>query len=89
MRRDMRRKSDSANQPGMPMAVRTVSGVGEIVQSIRKQQGLSQLDVSGLAGLGVRFMVDLEKGKETIQMQKVLDVLEQLGLELVIARKGS
>ena len=84
----MRRKFDPANQPGMPVAVRTVSGVGEIVESIRKQQGLSQLDVSGLAGLGVRFMVDLEKGKETIQMQKVLDVLDQLGLELVIARKG-
>ena len=58
------------------------------MESIRKQQGLTQLDVSGLTGLGVRFMVDLEKGKPTIQMQKVLDVLAQLGLEIVIARKG-
>ncbi len=84
----MRQKSGSANQLVFPASVGTVSDVGEIVESIRKQQGLTQLDVSGLTGLGVRFMVDLEKGKPTIQMQKVLDVLTQLGLEIVIAKKG-
>lgn len=84
----MRQKSGLANQLNLPASVGTVSGVGEIVESIRKQQGLTQLDVSGLTGLGVRFMVDLEKGKPTIQMQKVLDVLAQLGLEIVIAKKG-
>lgn len=84
----MRQKSGLGKQAGLPASVGTVSDVGEIVASIRKQQGLTQLDVSGLAGLGVRFMVDLEKGKATIQMQKVLDVLAQLGLEIVIARKG-
>lgn len=73
----------------LPGTVHTVSEVGEIVEAIRKQQGLTQLDLSGLAGLGIRFLVDLEKGKETIQMQKVLDVLTQLGLEIVIKKKGS
>ena len=72
----------------LPAAVHTVSEVGQIVQAIRKQQGLTQLDLSGLAGLGIRFLVDLEKGKQTIQMQKVLDVLDQLGLDLVIRQKG-
>jgi hypothetical protein len=42
-----------------------------------------------LAGLGIRFLLDLEKGKETIQMQKVLDVLNQLSLEIAIKKKGS
>lgn len=70
------------------MTIRKVSEVGDIVEAIRKQQGLTQLDVSGLAGLGTRFLVDLEKGKATIQMQKVLDVLTQLGLEVVITKKG-
>lgn len=55
----------------------------------RKRQGLTQTDLTGLAGLGTRFLVDLEKGKETIQMQRVLDVLNQLGLEIVIRKKGS
>ena len=72
-----------------PQAVRTVADVGAIVASVRKRQGLTQLDVSGLGGMGIRFMVDLEKGKQTIQMQKVMDVLAQLGLEIVIVNKGA
>ena len=84
----MRQKSGLGKQSGLPASIGTVSDVGEIVESVRKHQGLTQLDVSGLTGLGVRFMVDLEKGKPTIQMQKVLDVLAQLGLEIVIAKKG-
>jgi y4mF family transcriptional regulator len=64
-----------------------VAEVGDIVESVRKEQGLTQMDASGLSGLGIRFMVDLEKGKETIQMQKVLDVLTQLGLEIIIRKK--
>lgn len=76
-------------QPSLPQAVRTVADVGAIVASVRKRQGLTQLDVSGLGGMGIRFMVDLEKGKQTIQMQKVMDVLAQLGLEIVIVDKGA
>ena len=72
----------------LPAAIRTVSELGELVAAIRKRQGLTQQDVSGIAGLGSRFMVDLEKGKPTIQMQKSLDVLAQLGLEVVIRKKG-
>ena len=72
----------------LPTAIRTVSELGELVAAIRKRQGLTQQDVSGIAGLGSRFMVDLEKGKPTIQMQKSLDVLAQLGLEVVIRKKG-
>ncbi len=82
-------KLDVISKPALPATVRTVSELGDLVEAIRKQQGLTQVDVSGLAGLGMRFMVDLEKGKPTIQMQKVLDVLTQLGLEVVIRKKGS
>jgi hypothetical protein len=50
---------------------------------------MTQIDVAGLAGFGNRFIVELEKGKETVQMQKAMDVLALLGLELVIRKKGS
>lgn len=73
----------------LPAVVRTVADLGQLVEAARKRQGLTQQDVSGIAGLGSRFMVDFEKGKPTIQMQKSLDVLAQLGLEVVIRRKGS
>jgi HTH-type transcriptional regulator/antitoxin HipB len=73
----------------LPAAVGTVADIGALVEAMRKQQGLTQQDVSGLSGLGGRFLVDLEKGKPTIQMQKVMDVMALLGLELVVRKKGA
>lgn len=66
----------------------STSQLGELVRAVRKEQGLTQLDVAGLAGMSNRFVIDLERGKETLQMQKVLDVLSLLGLEVVIRKKA-
>ena len=44
--------------------------------------------MAGLAGLSNRFVIDLERGKETLQVQKVLDVLALLGLELTVRSKS-
>lgn len=82
-------KIDLAKKWQHPAIIRSVADVGELVAAIRKRQGLTQQDVSGVAGLGSRFIVDLEKGKPTIQMQKTLDVLAQLGLEVLIRKRGS
>jgi len=67
-------------------AVRSMDELGKLVREVRKGQEMTQEEVSGLAGLGNRFMIDLERGKETMQMQKVIDVLRLLGLELVIRK---
>lgn len=69
--------------------ISTVGDLGKIVVNARKEQGLTQVDIAGLAHTGNRFVVDLEKGKPTLQMQKALDILELLGLELVVHKKGS
>ncbi|MRV72957.1 type II toxin-antitoxin system Y4mF family antitoxin [Duganella sp. FT92W] len=74
--------------PTPPSTLETTSQLGELVRAIRKEQGLTQLDVAGLAGMSNRFVIDLERGKETLQMQKVLDVLALLGLEVVIRKKA-
>jgi HTH-type transcriptional regulator/antitoxin HipB len=68
--------------------IRCVEDLGSLIQSVRKEQGLTQIDISGLAHTGNRYIVDLEKGKPTIQMQKALDVLELLGLELIVRKRG-
>ena len=62
--------------------------IGTIARAARKKQGLTQLDLAGLAGKSNRFLIDLERGKETLQMQMVIDVLALLGLELVIKEKS-
>jgi HTH-type transcriptional regulator/antitoxin HipB len=73
----------------LPTTIRTVQDLGQIIQSTRKEHQLTQIDVAGLAGRGNRFIVDLEKGKSTIQMQKAMEVLTLLGLELVIRKKAT
>jgi hypothetical protein len=50
---------------------------------------MTQMDILGLANTGNRFIVELEQGKPTLQLQKVLDVLDLLGLEVTIRKKGS
>jgi y4mF family transcriptional regulator len=68
--------------------IRSIEDLGALIQRVRKEQGLTQIDISGLAHTGNRYIVDLEKGKPTIQMQKALDVLELLGLELIVRKRG-
>lgn len=74
--------------PSTPSTLDSTAQLGELVRMVRKEQGLTQLDVAGLAGMSNRFVIDLERGKETLQMQKVLDVLGLLGLEVVIRKKS-
>ncbi|BBI59864.1 hypothetical protein HSBAA_11700 [Vreelandella sulfidaeris] len=69
--------------------IRQSEDLGKLVRQLRAEQGLLQIDLAGLAGTGNRFIVDLERGKPTLQLQKVLDVLDLIGLEVVVRRKGA
>ena len=82
------RKSQGKHGTALPSVVHSSVQLGEIACAIRKAQGLTQLDLAGIGGLGNRFVIDLEKGKPTIQLQKAMDVLALLGLELVVRKKG-
>jgi y4mF family transcriptional regulator len=53
----------------------------------RRTLALTQADVARMGQTGQRFVVDLERGKPTVQLQKVLTLLDLLGLELVIQPK--
>ncbi len=72
----------------MQNRVATASDIGIAVRKKRKEDGLTLADAAALCGVGYRFMSDLENGKETVQVGKVLKVLTGLGLEMTIeARK--
>jgi HTH-type transcriptional regulator/antitoxin HipB len=62
--------------------------LGIIVRQQRKSQGATQVEFASLCGVGVRFISDLENGKATIEIGKTLQVLNSLGLELVIQPRG-
>ena len=62
----------------------TPADIGEIVRATRKDAGLRQHELAGAAGVGLRFIVDLEAGKPTAQIGKVLQVLAALGCSVDI-----
>jgi y4mF family transcriptional regulator len=49
---------------------------------LRKQYHLTQEDLAEKAGVGLRFVRDLEQGKPTLRMDKVNQILELFGMEL-------
>ena len=58
--------------------------VGRVVRETRRALGLRQDQLAGAAGVGVRFVVELEAGKATAQLGKALAVLAALGCALRI-----
>jgi len=58
--------------------------IGKLVRAHRKAQSATQAEFASLCGVGVRFISDLENGKPTMELGKVLHVLHCLGLELTI-----
>jgi y4mF family transcriptional regulator len=62
----------------------TTAEIGTIVRSTRKAAGLRQDELAGAAGVGLRFIVDLEAGKPTAQLGKALQVLAALGCSIKI-----
>lgn len=62
--------------------ISTVMDVGKAAKLARKAANLTQTELALVAGVGHRFIVDLEKGKETVQFGLVLKVLSVLGITL-------
>ncbi|MEA1875940.1 MAG: helix-turn-helix transcriptional regulator [Bacteroidota bacterium] len=57
-------------------------GLVQFVKQRRKQLGLTQQDLAERAGVGLRFIRDLEQGKPSLRMDKVNEVLALFGHEL-------
>lgn len=63
----------------------TAKELGMIIQKTRKTQGMTQPQLAMACGTGVRFIVELEAGKETCQLGKALLVAQMLGLNIDVA----
>jgi len=62
----------------------TLVSIGSTVRSRRKALGLTQTDLADLAGCSERFVRFVEAGKATVRVDKLLAVLDALGLELSV-----
>jgi y4mF family transcriptional regulator len=62
----------------------TIEEIGAVVRHARLAQGLRQDQLAAAAGVGLRFLVELERGKPTVRLAKVLAVLHALGCRLEV-----
>jgi HTH-type transcriptional regulator/antitoxin HipB len=65
-----------------PIQVQTAEDLGRAIRSQRKADGLTLAEAAGLINVGVRFLSELENGKPTVRLDKLLRVLSALGLQL-------
>jgi HTH-type transcriptional regulator / antitoxin HipB len=63
-------------------SIRSPQQLGAALRAARKQLGLTQPQLALAAGVGVRFIVDLEAGKPTLRLAYVLRVIDALGGEI-------
>lgn len=61
--------------------------IAEFIKQKRKEAGLTQEDFAIRSGLGLRFVRELEQGKETVRMDKVNQALSMFDMEAVPGKK--
>jgi HTH-type transcriptional regulator/antitoxin HipB len=69
------------------MIIKDTKNLGKAIRQQRKSIGLSQINAAGLCGVGERFLSELERGKPTVELGKVLQVLNRLGMRIVLDNK--
>lgn len=68
--------------------ITNMGDVGKIIRSARKDNGVTQADLAGVANVGNRFISELENGKPTMEFDKVANVMRLMGFDLVAVRRG-
>ena len=66
-------------------SIQTTEQLGDALRAARKQLGLTQPQLALAAGVGVRFIVELEAGKPTLRLENVLRVIDALGGEIQLS----
>lgn len=61
--------------------------MGQRIKQARKEQRLTQEQLAAASGVGIRFIRELEQGKESCHMGKALSVLSMLGIDVIIGNK--
>ena len=59
--------------------------LGQEIRRVRKRLNVTQKDLALSSGTGLRFIIELEKGKPTCQVGKVLTVLNTLGVDIQLS----
>ena len=67
-----------------PTVTYTIAQIGKLIRDTRKSIGVTQKDLALTSGTGIRFIIDLENGKETCEIGKALSILNTLGIKITL-----
>ena len=62
----------------------TTAQIGKLIRDTRKGIGVTQKDLALTSGTGIRFIIDLENGKQTCEIGKALSILKTLGIKITL-----
>lgn len=80
----------SAQDENIPYGkVNDAAALGVLVRAHRRRQGVTQRVVAGLSGVGLRFVSEVERGKASVELGRVMHVLGRMGLELWVVPRGT
>lgn len=68
--------------PSHAMAIVDADTLGRALRERRRQDGLTLAEAAGLTNVGIRFLSELENGKPTVRLDKVMRVVAAMGLQL-------
>lgn len=69
----------------MTTSIHATHDIGRTIRSTRKLLGVTQRDLALAAGTGVRFIIELEQGKSTCQIGKILDIMQVLNIQCTLS----
>jgi HTH-type transcriptional regulator / antitoxin HipB len=72
----------------MSIPIHDCEALGNLIRGRRKALGFTQVRVAALCGTGIRFISDLENGKETIEFGKAIAVASTLGIDVFASIRG-
>ncbi len=71
------------------MQISNSQAFGELIKTERKRQKVTQAELAALAGVGIRFVRELENGKETCQFGLAIGVAVTLGISVTASTRDS
>lgn len=71
------------------MEIQSLKDISSQIRNRRKSLGFTQAECAAFCGVGVRFLSELENGKESLHLGKTLQVLKMLGLNLQLHENGA
>lgn len=69
------------------MIINSITDISEVVKKRRKSLGLTQSECAAMCNVGNRFFPELENGKETLHIGKVINCLQILGINISLTNR--